>query len=142
MFKDAIISLSSGGVMIRYLILISLCLTQNLFADLEMPSDDEVLKKIKSLDYEKGFKVDEFKLYRMKRKYKIFKIKLTSTHPWTKDDFSTEFLYYKSVKQEKRPLLIIIPPVVDITPFDKIWAHQFVQKHGYNVFILKYSEKD
>lgn len=111
------------------------------FGDYLNPSTDEIEKRLNALNYDSGYKVEGFKLKKMKRDYKVFKVNLSSTHPWTKDELKTEFFYYKSMDQEKRPLLIIIPPVVDITPFDKIWAHQFVHKHGYNVFILKYNEK-
>ena len=36
--------------------------------------------------------------------------------------------------------MLIIPPIVDMTPLDKALADSFMKK-GYNVFILKYPEK-
>ena len=127
--------------MIRYFLILSFFFPLISFAGYAQIDSDELEKRLKSLDYNKAYTVASFKLHRMKRKYKVFKVKLLSTHPWTNKELVTEFYYYKSMEQEARPLMIIIPPVLDITPFDRIWAHQFVAKHGYNVFILKYNEK-
>ncbi len=103
-------------------------------------SQTEALRRFNLLNYNKNFKVKEIKKYRKKRKYKILKVKLESIHPWSKTKFNTEFLYYKSKEEGPRPLMIIIPPIVAITPLDKAMAHVFMNK-GYNVFILKYNEK-
>jgi dienelactone hydrolase len=127
--------------MTRYFLILSFLYPIILFADYTQLDSIELEKRLKSLNYDKAYKVDSFKLFRMKRNYKIFKVKLLSTHPWTKKELVTEFYYYKSKEQTPRPLMIIIPPVVYITPFYKIWAQQFFAKNGYNVFILKYNEK-
>ena len=103
-------------------------------------SKREVNHRLKLLDYDKNFTVEKIKRYRVKRKYEILKVKLESVHPWSKTKFNTEFFYYKSKAKGPRPLMIIIPPIVDITPLDKGMADAFMGQ-GYNVFILKYNEK-
>jgi dienelactone hydrolase len=103
-------------------------------------SKREANHRLRLLDYDKNFTVEKIKKYRVKRKYEILKVKLESIHPWTKTKFNSEFFYYKSKEKGPRPLMIIIPPIVDITPLDKAMAHAFMEK-GYNVFILKYNEK-
>jgi len=103
-------------------------------------SKKEVTRRLRLLDYNKNYTVEKFSRYRRKWNYNIHRIDLKSTHPWTNDDLKFHFYYYEHKnKDEKRPLMIIIPPIVDITPLDKAMAHVFVTK-GYNVMILKYNE--
>jgi len=103
-------------------------------------SKREANRRLRLLDYDKNFKNAKMKKYRTKIEYDIFRVTMDSTHPWTKKKLSTEFFYYKSKKEGKRPLMVIIPPIVGITPLDKGMAHGFMLE-GYNVMILKYNEK-
>ncbi len=114
--------------------LVPLCLFANI-------SNDEIQKRLDLLSYDKSFKIQSIVRVKTKRDYEILNIKLTSLHPMTKKEFVTEFFWYRPFTTEKRALLTILPPVLDITPFDKIWAHEFTERHNFNVFILKYNEK-
>ncbi|RLA64667.1 MAG: hypothetical protein DRQ88_07290 [Epsilonproteobacteria bacterium] len=126
--------------MLKYITLIGLLLSLTAGAGYLDISRREMNRRLRLLDYDNNYTLEKIKKYRKKKKYNILKVKLSSIHPWSKTEFDTEFFYYKSKEEDKRPLMIIIPPIVDITPVDKGMAHAFMTK-GYNVFILKYNEK-
>jgi hypothetical protein len=104
-------------------------------------SEVEIQNRLDLLSYDKNFELVSIKKIKVKKEYSILKVELESIHPLTKKKFKTEFFWYKPYGNQKRPLLTILPPVLDITPFDKIWAIQFAKHHNLQVFILKYNEK-
>jgi hypothetical protein len=121
-------------ILLFLIYLIPFCLFAN-------PSEVEIQNRLDLLSYDKNFKLVSIKKIKVKKEYSILDVELESIHPLTKKNFKTEFFWYKPYGSQKRPLLTILPPVLDITPFDKIWAHQFATHHNYQVFILKYNEK-
>jgi len=112
----------------------------NAMAEYTALSGEEVEKRLQMLDYDNSFTVEKFNYQMGVFGYEIFEMKLKSIHPWTQTDLSTDFLYYKSQKRRKRPLMVIIPPILGVTPLDSALAHFFVME-GYNVIILKYNEQ-
>lgn len=102
---------------------------------------EEVQNRLNLLSYDKNYKLISLVKVKSKKKYDILNIKLESIHPITKKTLKTEFLWYKPVGLGKNPLLTILPPVLDVTPFDSIWAARFAGHHNFNVFVLKYNEK-
>lgn len=104
-------------------------------------SQEEVQNRLNLLSYDKNFKVISISKIKSKKKYSVLDIKLESIHPMTKKKFKTEFLWYKPYGQGKKSLLTILPPILDITPVDYLWAHEFTSRQNFNVFILKYNEK-
>ncbi len=109
-----------------------------LFANL---SEVEIQNRLNLLSYDKNFKLVSLETIKVKKEYSIFDVKLESIHPLIKKKFITNFFWYRPHGIKKRALLTILPPVLDVTPFDKIWAHQFATHHNFQVFILKYNEK-
>ena len=110
------------------------CLLANL-------SEVEIQNRLNLLSYDKNFKLVSVETIKIKKQYSILDVELESIHPLTKKKFKTEFFWYRPHGIQKRALLTILPPVLDVTPFDKIWAHQFATHHNFQVFILKYNEK-
>ena len=102
---------------------------------------EEVQKRLNLLSYDKHYKLISVTKTKSKKKYSILEVKLESIHPLTKKKLTTDFLWYRPNGAGKRSLLTILPPVLDVTPFDLIWAAQFAGHHNYNVFVLKYNEK-
>jgi hypothetical protein len=100
-----------------------------------------VQKRLNLLSYDNHYKLISVTKTKSKKKYSILEVKLESIHPLTKKKLTTDFLWYRPNGVGKRSLLTILPPVLDVTPFDLIWAAQFAAHHNYNVFILKYNEK-
>ena len=126
--------------MLRFIRFLGLLISFGASAGYLNISNSEMQRRLRLLDYDKNFEVKNTKRYRIKRHYNIYKVKLESIHPWSKTKMETNFFYYKSKEEGPRPLMIIVPPIVDITPLDKAMAHVFVTK-GYNVLILKYNEQ-
>lgn len=124
----------------KLLCILAFLFGQMAFADyLDLP-EAEVEKRLRMLDYNKNYKVKHYWAHVGLFGYDIVDVKLESTHPWTKTTLNTEFQYYRSKKRGARPLMVIIPPVLGVTPLDSGLAHYFVTK-GYNVFVLKYNEQ-
>ncbi len=119
------------------------------FTSLHAESLNLMEMRLKSLEYDKNFKVLESRIYRKKKDYSIYSVKLINQNPLYNGNnqpfLITEFFWYKPMilKNEKpRPLVIISPPIVGIDPLEKILAHNFTDKAPfYNTFILKYDEK-
>lgn len=104
-------------------------------------SPEEVQNRLNLLSYDKDYKLISITKTKSKKKYSILEVKLESIHPLTKKTLKTDFLWYRPNGAGKRSLLTILPPVLDVTPFDLIWAAQFAGRHNFNVFVLKYNEK-
>jgi hypothetical protein len=102
---------------------------------------EEVQNRLNLLSYDKNYKLISVTKVKSKKKFSVLNIKLESIHPLTKKTLKTEFLWYRPNGVGKKPLLTILPPVLDVTPFDLIWAAQFAGRHNFNVFVLKYNEK-
>lgn len=104
-------------------------------------TSEEVQNRLNLLSYDKNYKLISITKVKSKKKFSVLNIKLESIHPLTKKTLKTEFLWYRPVGFGKKPLLTILPPVLDVTPFDLIWATRFASRHNYNVFVLNYNEK-
>lgn len=124
----------------KILLIILLC-PLNLFPQTFSISPEELQKRLDLLAYDKFYKQISVTEIKSRKKYSVLEVRLESIHPLTKKKLKTEFLWYRPNRIGNNPLLIILPPVLDVTPFDLIWANQFASRHNFNVFVLKYNEK-
>lgn len=104
-------------------------------------------KRLSSLDYHRGFKVSKFKkinkvrsrLFQKKPfkivRYNTFEVELTPTHPSKEEAPLQKFLYLKRDDNVKRPLVILIPSIMEVTVLEKLVARGLIRR-GFNVFLL------
>jgi len=115
-------------------------------------SDTEMEKRLKLFDYDQSqTKRKRKKLKAYLFNHSAYNITLTGDDPTSKDPLKVEFTYYKNTKggirksrstkvdAKKRPLIIMVPPILDQTPLDFALGKYLVNK-GYHIFLMKFGD--
>ena len=81
------------------------------------------------------FQKKPFKIIR----YNTFDVELTSTYPKKGESPKQKLFYLKHDDEKVRPLVIVIPSIMEVTPLEKLVARGLLRK-GFNVFIPKLNQ--
>ena len=119
---------------------------------LEPISDQEMNKRLKLFDYDQTqTKKKKQKIKAVYRNHRAYKMIVTGDDPTSNNPLQVKFTYYKntsggktnfkdmSVKVKKRPLIIMVPPILDQTPLDFALGKYLVNK-GYHIFLMKFGD--
>ena len=119
---------------------------------LEPISDQEMKKRLKLFDYDKTqTKKKKQTTKAFYHNHRAYNLVLTGDDPTSNNPLEVKFTYYKntiggkknfrnmSVKVRKRPLIIIVPPILDQTPLDYALGKYLVKK-GYHIFLMKFGD--
>ena len=129
---------------LRSLIVIVLLIN---FAQARTPSRINFQSPLEHFSYNPEFKVTKFKRVNRIRsrmfqktpfkiiRYNTFNIELTPTHPNKGEASKQKLLYLKHDDDKVRPLVIVIPSIMKVTPLEKLVARGLLRK-GFNVFLL------
>ena len=103
-------------------------------------------------DYDKAFEVITFKKLNRVRKriflkkpfkigrYNHFQVELKALHPKKSETPIQKILYLRHADNKPRPLVILIPSIMEVTPLEKMVARGLVRR-GFNVFLLTMNQK-
>ena len=62
----------------------------------EIPSQQEIERRIRLMDYDKNFTINSFNKHAERKDYEVFIVSLSSLNPTTKKPMRTEFFWYRS----------------------------------------------
>ncbi|MDC0254530.1 hypothetical protein OAK75_06490 [Bacteriovoracales bacterium] len=119
---------------------------------LEAISDQEMKKRLKLFDYDQAqTKKERQKFKAIYHNHRAYNIVVTGDDPTSNNPLKVKFTYYKNtsggktnfknmnVTVKKRPLIIIVPPILDQTPLDFALGKYLVKK-GYHIFLMKFGD--
>jgi dienelactone hydrolase len=109
-------------------------------------------KRLKLFDYDQSqTKRERKKLKAMYHNHRAYNLTLTGDDPTSNNPLRVNFTYYKNtkggtrklrstkVKVKKRPLIIMVPPILDQTPLDFALGKYLISK-GYHIFLMKFGD--
>ena len=103
-------------------------------------------------DYDRKVLVTKFKKVNKTRKrifqkkpfkiarYNKYEVELTAVSPLEGETPVQKLLYLKHVDNTPRPLIILIPSIMEVTPLEKLVARGLIRR-GFNVFLLTLNQK-
>ena len=119
---------------------------------LEPISDQEMKKRLKLFDYDQTqTKLKKKKTKALYHNHRAYNMVVTGDDPTSNNPLKVKFTYYKNtsggktnlkdmhVNVKKRPLIILVPPILDQTPLDFALGKYLVKK-GYHIFLMKFGD--
>jgi len=114
------------------------------------PSQTDSL--LSHFDYDRSVLVTKFKKVNRVRKriflkkpfkiarYNQYEVELTAVSPLEGETPVQKLLYYKHADNTPRPLVILIPSIMEVTPLEKLVARGLIRR-GFNVFLPTLNQK-